>query len=190
MAEIVRLCVAGYGISATRHGEELWLTASQVAEVLGAKHSSNVMKIYRRNAREFSGLAQEVVMDSAASVAGAVRVTCFSPRALYHFACLARTPRARAFRLALSKRLDSMAKRRMLEGDRVYSSAEDLILDAVQQAKGLLHAAPKGDPRDAVAGLVESLEQQLTIFDVLAQGGAKAVGRSLGIEVRPQRRDV
>jgi prophage antirepressor-like protein len=100
----VRIVVAGQSVRATQHEGAFWLTAEQVADVLGFARGSNVMKVYRRNAAEFQAIGVcEVVLDSPASVGGGRVVTCFAPRALVHFACLARTEKARAFRRLVSE---------------------------------------------------------------------------------------
>lgn len=177
----VRLVVAGHAVRATQHEGALWLTAEQIGAVLGFKHPTNVMRIYRRNAAEFRPFVREAVLVLGHGIAS---VTCFAPRALVHFACLARTPKARAFRLALSERAESAAAKRVASvvAAEALTSTEDVLMDAFSRIEPLRDAV-KGDVRAALTGVLDGIDEQLVVLDRAAKGGARAPGPSRGQRV-------
>lgn len=173
----VRLVVAGQSVRATPHGGALWLRADQIADVLGFKEAGNVMRIYRRNASEFRAIGvAEIVLADSASVGCGRLVTCFAPRALVHFACLARTHKARAFRLALSERAEAVAAKRVRDAVTAgaLAGAEEVLMDAFARIEPLRDAA-RGEARAALTGALDGIDEQVVALDVLARGGARAV---------------
>lgn len=180
--------MAGHQVRATQHQGAVWLTAAQVAEALGFKSGqSGVMKLYRRYAVELRPHVREVLLDAVSSVAGVTRVTCFAPGALAIFACVARTPKARAFRAAIAERIEAAAAQRsrtVREADAI-TTAEDVLMDAAARIEPLRDAA-KGDAKAALTGVIDAMDEQLQALDVLSKGGARAVA---GIPERRQRVD-
>ena len=184
----VRLVVAGQPVQATEHAGATWLTAAQVAVALGFKSGqAGVMKLYRRHAGELRPYAREVLLDQSSSVAGVARVTCFAPGALAIFACVARTPKARAFRAAIAESVETGAAKRsraVVDVDSV-TGAEDVLLDAAARIEPLRDAA-RGEAKAALTGVLDAVDEQLTALDVLGRGGARAVA---GMPERRQRVD-
>lgn len=171
---VVRAFVAGRTVAATQHDGVLWLTSAQVAEALGFKSGqAGVMKLYRRHAVELRPFVREVRLSSGW---GTQRVTCFAPGALTIFACVARTPKARAFRAALAQRVEAAAAKRVrpLVDSAAVVGAEDALLDAAARIEPLRDAA-RGDAQAALTGALDAVEEQLVALDVLSRGGAKAV---------------
>lgn len=177
-----QIVVAGREVTASSHEGTVWLTAQQVADALEFKSGqAGVMKLYRRHATELRQHAREAVVDAVSSVAGAKRVTCFSPEALAIFACVARTPRARAFRAAIAEHMGAGVRAVLDPRDApaALERARGILRDARRQllplAEALVEKRKTRDAGLAIEGAREALKEQRQVLAVAVAGGARAL---------------
>lgn len=170
----IRVLVAGQTLRASKHDEggEVSVTPEQIAHFLGFKNSRSVMKLYRAHAAELRPL----VRTAPVLMRGARRVTCFLPRALVHFACLARTKKAAEFRAALADHIEAAGARRgKVGGADLMAEAQDVLCEAFARIEPLRDAAPKNsEPADVLSDALRAIDEHLAVIDVQVKGAKEA----------------
>jgi prophage antirepressor-like protein len=164
----VRTMVAGHAVRATQADDGAWLTAQQVADFIGYTHARSVMELYRNHAEEL----REFVRSPGLPVTGPKRVTCFSPRSLVHFAMLAKTPKAVAFRRSISALVSAGAARRGKVGCAdLLTEAQDILCEAFARLEPLRDATPKNsEERDVLSDSLKAIDEHLALIDVQRKG--------------------
>jgi prophage antirepressor-like protein len=126
--------VAGYSVAVREHDGAFWLTAENIADVLGYADACSVTAIYRRHADELRQHRREARVVAGN---GSSRVALFAPVALPIFASLAKTTKAAEFRAAVAAHVMRASSARS-----GCTSAAELFANAVRALEAERDAIP------------------------------------------------
>lgn len=163
-------------------GGRFWVTAEELGRALGyaqGNEGKGVSKLFERHADELARYRRFVKMTNGDTTH---RVTVFEERAIYHMALLAKTERAKQFRMWVAETLDDLRTHGKLiisrdEWERTQQLLERLLIAYETQAKSAAdmascagrilglrsHSKPKHDPR-------QQLLPGFVVTDVLPGG--------------------
>lgn len=133
--------VAGYSVAVREHDGAFWLTAENIADILGYADACSVTAIYRRHADELRQHRREARVVAGS---GSSRVALFAPVALPIFASLAKTTKAADFRAAVAAHVMRSAGARSR-----CTSAADLLDAAVKALESERDAIPRKKDSEA-----------------------------------------